>query len=163
MTAAGGNVLPSSLPLPVVPVTSMLFACTYNMIRSPMAESLMKRFHGQRVYVDSVGVRAGEDIDPFAVAVMEEIGIDISRHRCKTFDDLEDTNVDLIVTLSPEAHHRAMELTRTMACEVEFWNTFDPTLVDGTREAMLDAYRDVRDGLYERIVKRFPLSRGPTV
>lgn len=146
-----------------LPVTSVLFACTYNMIRSPMAAAIMRHFHGTRVYVDSVGVREGDEVDPFAVAVMEEMGIDLSRHRCRSFEDLEDTNFDLIVSLSPEAQHRAIEMTRTMACEVEFWNTFDPTLVDGNREAMLDAYRKVRDGLLGRVKERFPLSRGPTV
>ncbi|MDW7556545.1 low molecular weight phosphatase family protein [Azospirillum brasilense] len=146
-----------------LPVTSVLFACTYNMIRSPMAAAIMRHFHGTRVYVDSVGVREGDEVDPFAVAVMEEMGIDLSRHRCRSFEDLEDTNFDLIVSLSPEAQHRAIEMTRTMACEVEFWNTFDPTLVDGNREAMLEAYRKVRDGLLGRIKERFPLSRGPTV
>ncbi|MFC5356167.1 low molecular weight phosphatase family protein [Azospirillum himalayense] len=146
-----------------LPVTSVLFACTYNMIRSPMAAAIMRHFHGTRVYVDSVGVREGDEVDPFAVAVMEELGIDLSRHRCRSFEDLEDTNFDLIVSLSPEAQHRAIEMTRTMACDVEFWNTFDPTLVDGNREAMLDAYRKVRDGLLGKIKERFPLSRGPTV
>ncbi|CAO3430248.1 arsenate-mycothiol transferase ArsC [Azospirillum argentinense] len=146
-----------------LPVTSVLFACTYNMIRSPMAAAIMRHFHGTRVYVDSVGVREGDEVDPFAVAVMEEMGIDLSRHRCRSFEDLEDTNFDLIVSLSPEAQHRAIEMTRTMACDVEFWNTFDPTLVDGNREAMMEAYRKVRDGLLSRIKERFPLSRGPTV
>ncbi len=148
---------------PTLPVTSVLFACTYNMIRSPMAAALMRHFHGTRVYVDSVGVREGDEVDPFAVAVMEEMGIDLSRHRCRTFEDLEDTNFDLIVSLSPEAQHRAIEMTRTMACDVEFWNTFDPTLVDGTRDAMLEAYRQVRDGLLTKLKQRFPLSRGPSV
>ncbi|CAO3361552.1 low molecular weight phosphatase family protein [Azospirillum melinis] len=146
-----------------LPVTSVLFACTYNMIRSPMAAAMMRHYHGTRVYVDSVGVREGDEVDPFAVAVMEEIGIDLSKHRCRTFEDLEDTNFDLIVSLSPEAQHRAIEMTRTMACDVEFWNTFDPTLVDGTRDAMLEAYRQVRDGLMAKMKQRFPLSRGPTV
>ena len=124
---------------------------------------MMRHYHGTRVYVDSVGVREGDEVDPFAVAVMEEIGIDLSKHRCRTFEDLEDTNFDLIVSLSPEAQHRAIEMTRTMACDVEFWNTFDPTLVDGTRDAMLEAYRQVRDGLLAKVKQRFPLSRGPTV
>ncbi|HYF87387.1 low molecular weight phosphatase family protein [Azospirillum sp.] len=146
-----------------LPVTSVLFACTYNMIRSPMAAAMMRHYHGTRVYVDSVGVREGDEVDPFAVAVMEEIGIDLSKHRCRTFEDLEDTNFDLIVSLSPEAQHRAIEMTRTMACDVEFWNTFDPTLVDGTRDAMLEAYRHVRDGLLAKVKQRFPLTRGPTV
>lgn len=146
-----------------LPVSSVLFACTYNMIRSPMAASLMRHFHGTRVYVDSVGVREGDEVDPFAVAAMEEMGIDLSRHRCRTFEDLEDTNFDLIISLSPEAQHRAIEMTRTMACDVEFWNTFDPTLATGNREAMLDAYRKVRDGMLDKIKERFPLARGPNV
>jgi protein-tyrosine-phosphatase len=127
-----------------------------------MAEGIFKLLHNRRVFVDSVGVRAGE-LDPFAVAVMDEIGIDISRHRCKTFDTLEDTSFDLIVSLSPEAHHRALELTRTMACDVELWNTFDPSIVEGSRETRLDAYREVRDGLMRRIRERFPVHAAPKV
>lgn len=145
------------------PVTSVLFACTYNMIRSPMAAGILRHFLGHKIFVDSAGVRDGEEIDPFVVAVMEELGIDLSRHVCKTFEELEDTSFDLIVSLSPEAQHRAIEMTRTMACDVEFWPTFDPTLVDGNRQAMLEAYRKVRDGLLVRVKERFPLSRGPTV
>ena len=90
---------------------------------------------------------AGDRSIDFAVAVMDEIGIDIAKHQAKTFDDLEDTSFDLIISLSPEAQHRAVEMTRTMACEVEFWNTFDPSIVEGSREARLDAYREVRDQL----------------
>lgn len=146
-----------------LPVTSVLFACTYNMIRSPMAAGLLRHFLGHKIFVDSAGVRDADEIDPFVVAVMEELGIDLSRHVCKTFDELEDTSFDLIISLSPEAQHRAIEMTRTMACDVEFWPTFDPTLVDGNRQAMLEAYRKVRDGLLERVKERFPLSRGPSV
>jgi protein-tyrosine-phosphatase len=136
--------------------SSVLFACTLNSIRSPMAEALLKHLHGRHVYVDSVGVREAE-IDPFAVAVMDEIGIDVSRHRSKTFGDLEDTSFDLVISLSPEAQHSAVELTRTMACDVEFWPIFDPTAVEGGREEMLAAYRLVRDNLKARILERFPL------
>ncbi|HYD30300.1 MAG TPA: arsenate reductase ArsC [Azospirillaceae bacterium] len=139
-------------------VTSVLFACTFNAIRSPMAAGIMRHCHGRHIYVDSAGVREG-DLDPFAVTVMDEIGIDISCHRPKTFDDLEDTSFDLVITLSPESQHRAVEMTRTMACDVEFWATFDPTAVHGSREVMLDAYRQVRDGLQRRIMERFPLTR----
>jgi protein-tyrosine-phosphatase len=121
-----------------------------------MAEALLRHLHGRHIYVDSAGVRAGE-IDPFAVAVMDEIGIDISKHRTKTFDDLEDTSFDLVISLSPEAQHSAVELTRTMACEVEFWPMLDPTAVEGSREEMLDAYRMVRDQLRKRLLERFPL------
>jgi protein-tyrosine-phosphatase len=137
--------------------SSVLFACTFNSIRSPMAEALLKHLHGRRIYVDSVGVREAE-IDPFAVAVMDEIGIDLSKHRTKTFDELEDTSFDLVVSLSPEAQHSAVELTRTMSCEVEFWPVLDPTVVEGSREEMLDAYRQVRDHLRRRILERFPLA-----
>jgi protein-tyrosine-phosphatase len=140
--------------------SSVLFACTFNSIRSPMAEAMLKHLHGRRIYVDSVGVREGS-VDPFAVAVMDEIGMDISRHRAKSFDDLEDTSYDLVVSLSPEAQHRAVELTRTMACDVEFWPMFDPTAVEGSREELLNAYRIVRDMLRRRILERFPL--GPAV
>jgi protein-tyrosine-phosphatase len=112
--------------------------------------------------VDSVGVRESE-VDPFAVVVMDEIGIDISRHRSKTFDDLEDGSFDLIITLSPEAQHRAVELTRTMACEIEFWHTLDPTIFEGNRETRLNAYRQVRDTLMERIMARFPVPPAPSL
>lgn len=133
---------------------AILFACTMNAVRSPMAEGLMKRYFGKSVYVDSVGVRAGEP-DGFAIAVMEEIGIDISKHRPKVFDDLEDTSFDLIVSLSPQAQHSAVEMTRTMACEVEYWNTFDATIAQGSREMVLDAYRGVRDALGQHIQEQF--------
>jgi protein-tyrosine-phosphatase len=137
---------------------SVLFACTLNAIRSPMAEALLKHFHGSRIYVQSVGVRTSV-VDSFAIAVMDEMGIDISRHRRRSFDDLEDDSFDLIISLSPEAQHRAVEMTRHMACEVEFWNTFDPSVVEGSREVRLDAYREVRDSLTRRILERFPLQR----
>ncbi|MCK6451810.1 MAG: arsenate reductase ArsC [Alphaproteobacteria bacterium] len=147
--------------MPALP-SSVLFACTMNSVRSPMAEAILKHLHGRHIYVDSAGLREG-DLDPMAVEVLDEIGIDVSRHRPKTFDQLEDGYYDLIVTLSPEAQHRAVELTRTMACEVEFWNTFDPTIVEGTREQRLEAYRQVRDTLLRRIRERFPVEGGPTV
>jgi protein-tyrosine-phosphatase len=142
--------------------SSVLFACTFNSIRSPMAEALLKHLHGRRIYVDSVGVREGT-VDPFAVAVMDEIGIDISRHRAKSFDELEDTSYDVVVSLSPEAQHSAVELTRTMACDVEFWPMFDPTAVEGSREEMLNAYRMARDMLRRRIRERFPPTPGVQV
>jgi protein-tyrosine-phosphatase len=134
--------------------TSVLFACTQNAIRSPMAESILKHVAGSRIFVDSVGVRPGE-LDPFAVTVMKEIGIDLARHRPKGFDDLEDDNFDLVISLSPEAQHRAVEMTRTTACDLEFWNTFDPTAIEGNRETRLAAFRQVRDWLLARIRERF--------
>jgi protein-tyrosine-phosphatase len=141
---------------------SVLFACTQNAIRSPMAEAILRHFHGRRVFVDSVGVRPTE-IDPFAIAVMDEIGIDVTQHRAKSFEDLEDTSFDLVLSLSPEAQHKAVELTRTMACDVEFWPVFDPTLVEGSREQRLEAYREVRDHLMRRILERFPVAPGASV
>ena len=141
---------------------SVLFACSQNAIRSPMAEGLLKHLLGHRIYVDSVGVRAGE-IDPFAIAVMEEIGIDVSRHRSKAFDQLEDTSYDLIISLSPEAQHNAVELTRTMACDVEFWRILDPSLIEGSRETRLTVYREIRDQLQRRIQERFTPDLKPEV
>jgi protein-tyrosine-phosphatase len=136
---------------------AVLFTCGLNAVRSPMAASLFKQLFGASVYVASAGVRKG-DLDPFAVAAMEEIGHDISRHKPMTFEELEDwegLNFDLIVTLSPEAHHKAIELTRTVAADVEYWPTPDPTDAEGSREQRLDAYRAVRDQLLARITAKF--------
>ncbi len=137
--------------------SAVLFSCTWNAIRSPMAEGLLKKLLGHRVYVDSVGAKK-MDVDGFVISVMEEIGVDISNHQPKTFDDLDDTSYDLIITLSPEAQHKAMELTRTMHCDVEFWNTFDPSYVEGSREERLAAYRKIRNELMQRIMDRFKTS-----
>jgi protein-tyrosine-phosphatase len=141
---------------------AVLFSCTRNAVRSPMAEGLLKHLLGHRVYVDSVGVRPLE-VDGFSIQVMDEIGIDISKHRAKSFEDLEDTSYDLIISLSPEAQHKAVELTRTMACEVEFWNTLDPSLIEGNREQRLEAFRQVRDQLKRRIEARFALDLKPNL
>lgn len=129
---------------------SVLFACSFNSVRSPMAEGIAKHYFGREVFTGSAGLRKGE-LDPFAVAALEEIGIDISKHRPRTFDDLEDDNFDMIISLSPEAHHRALEFTRSAAIEAAYWPTIDPTAVQGSREQMLDAYRGVRDELVKRI------------
>ncbi|NQW00040.1 MAG: low molecular weight phosphatase family protein [Rhodospirillales bacterium] len=138
--------------------SAVLFACTMNSVRSPMAESIMKFLHGHRVFVDSVGVRSGE-IDGYAIAVMDEIGIDLGRHHSKTFDDLEDDYFDLVIPLSPQAQHRAVEMTRVMAVDIEFWNTFDPSIIESeSREVKLDAFRAVRDELMTRIKARFPVN-----
>ena len=136
---------------------SVLFVCDRNTIRSPMAEALMKHLLGHRVFVDSVGVLPdGEGVDPFAIAAMAELGLDIAAHRPKTFDDLGDASIDVIVAFTPAARHRALEFTRTLACEVEYWPMADPTIVGGNREARLAAYREVRDALFARIKMRFP-------
>jgi protein-tyrosine-phosphatase len=135
---------------------SVLFMCAQNAVRSPMAEGLAKHFFGRSLYVQSAGVRTSQP-DGFMIAVMDEMGIDASKHRPRTIDELEEwegLNFDLIITLSPEAHHKALGLTRTLAAEVEYWPTPDPTILQGSREQMLDAYREVRDGLARRIRER---------
>ena len=139
------------------PPRAVLFACGMNSVRSPMAAALMKHLFPHGIYVESAGVLKGEP-DPFAVAVMDEIGLDISRHEPHTIADLDDSSFDLVVTLSPEAHHAALELTRTMAVDVEYWPTPDPTVTGGSRAQTLDAYRAVRDGLLARIKRRFAWS-----
>lgn len=140
---------------------SVLFVCSENALRSPMAEAMVKTFYGDRVYVDSIGVREGA-LDPLAVTVMEEIGIDISRHQPKRLADLLDTSFDMIVTLSPEAHHQAMELMRAEAVEVAFWPTYDPSVVEGNRDVRLAAYRDVRDTLKHLIDSLFTQQDDPS-
>jgi protein-tyrosine-phosphatase len=141
---------------------AVLFACGLNCVRSPMAAGLARYFFGKTMYVGSAGVRKGE-LDAFASAVMDEIGLDISKHKPMTFEELEDwegLNFDLIITLSPEAHHRALELTRALAVDVEYWPILDPTDVSGNREQRLDAYRAVRDHLMQRVRERFSGSIG---
>ena len=133
---------------------SVLFTCNFNSVRSPMAEGLAKHLFGDVIYIDSAGVRQGS-IDGFAIAVMAEIDVDISQHNAKTFDDLEDTSFDLVISLTPEAQHNAVELTRTMAVELEYWPSLDPTAIDGSREVVMAAYRQVRDDLRRRIEARF--------
>ena len=139
-------------------VQSALFMCNFNAVRSLAAEAIARHYFGKSIYVQSAGVRSGEPADPFMVAALDEIGIDATRHKPRTLAQLEEwegLNFDLIVTLAPEAHHAALELTRTNAVEVEYWPTPDPTIIqDGTREQRLDAYRDVRDGLVYRIKMR---------
>jgi protein-tyrosine-phosphatase len=141
---------------------AVLFVCGQNAVRSPMAASLFRHLFRVPTYVASAGVRKGE-LDSFAVAAMDEIGIDIARHKPITFEELEEwegLNFDLIVTLSPEAHHQALELTRTLAAEVEYWPTPDPTVAEGSRDQRLEAYRDVREMLMRRIKERFAWRAG---
>lgn len=133
---------------------AVLFACSMNAVRSPMAAGIMRHLFGRMVYVDSVGVRSGT-LDPLAVEAMDEIGIDITRHKPKSFDEFEDTSFDLVITLSPEAQHKAVELTRTSAAVIEYWPTYDPAIVEGSRDQRLSAYRAVRDELERRIGARF--------
>jgi len=148
---APGEAAPPSEP------QAVLFACGLNSVRSPMAAALLRKLRGAPLYIASAGVRTAE-LDPFAVAAMAEIGIDIAAHRPTTFEELEDLeglNFDLIVTLAPEAHHKALALTHRLAAEVEYWPTADPAAVEGNRAQRLEAYREVRDQLMERIRARF--------
>jgi protein-tyrosine-phosphatase len=137
--------------------SSVLFACTLNSVRSPMAEALAKRFYGRRAYFDSAGVRAG-DLDGFTVSVLDEVGVDIHRHTVKTLDQIDPSEFELIVTLSPEAHHAALELTRDAATRVEYWPTPDPSAVEDDRARRLEAYRQVREMLSRRMRQRFGAS-----
>jgi protein-tyrosine-phosphatase len=141
---------------------SLLFACSENSVRSPMAEALAKRLYGQASYIDSVGVRASE-VDFFAAAALDELGIDVHRHHAKTFGDVDPSSFDLIVTLSPEAHHQALEFTRGTAAEVEYWPVMDPSIVEGSRDMRLSAYRSTRDQILAQLKARFGAPSGPLV
>jgi len=140
---------------------SVLFACTHNVIRSPMAAELMRMQFGSQVRVDSVGLRPGEEVSAMAAFAMDEIGGDIAGQTPKGFDFFEsdyyeEGPFDLIVSLSPEAHHTALDLVPKLAGAAEYWPTFDPSLAEGSRDQVLMEYRTVRDGLARRIAQRFP-------
>jgi protein-tyrosine-phosphatase len=135
--------------------TAVLFACNLNRVRSPMAAALMRRRYGGSVYVDSCGLRPADSVDPFAVAVLDEVGVDISDYAPKSFDDLEDQSFDLVVSLTPQAQHRAVELARGRAVEIAYWPVMDPTLTSGSRDQRIEAYRQARDELDRRMLERF--------
>ena len=132
---------------------AILFMCAMNAIRSPMAEAIAKSLL-PRVYIASAGVRRGER-DPFVDAVLDEVGLSLGKRQPQTLDELEDDYFDLVITLSPEAHHRALELTRSSAVDVVYWPAADPSAVSGSREQVLAAYRDVRNSLEKQIRERF--------
>jgi protein-tyrosine-phosphatase len=132
---------------------SILFMCRLNAVRSPIAEVLARSLLPAGTYVASAGVRPGER-DPFVDAVLDEVGLSLGRHMPHSLDQLEDDYFDLIVTLAPEAHHAALELTRSMAVDVIYWPTPDPTAATGTREQILSAYRDTREQLKGLIAER---------
>jgi len=143
---------------------SVLFCCDYNAVRSPMAEGLLKKYAGQRIYVQSAGVKNDLDIDGFSIAVCRELGVELGRHQVRTMDEMIEwgddlESYDLIVALSPASQRRALEFTRFAALEVEYWPIIDPTGLGETREAKLAAYRQARDQILARIKARFqPLS-----
>jgi protein-tyrosine-phosphatase len=135
---------------------AVLFACGQNCVRSVMAEAIAKAYFGKSIFIASAGVKKGEP-DPFVATVLAEEDMDISKHRAKTFEEFEEWEgmaVDLIISLAPEAHHKALEYTRSNALEVEYWATPDPTGTQGSREQILDAYRQVRDMLELKIKAR---------
>jgi arsenate reductase len=139
---------------------SVLFCCDYNAVRSPMAEGIMKKYYGSRIYVQSAGVRNELDIDGFSVAVCGEIGVELERHRTRSFQEMEEWGdridaYDLIVALSPAAMRQAQEYTRYHAIDIEYWPTFDPTGLGEDRAAKLAAYRQARDQIEARIRTRF--------
>ena len=144
------------LPLP----SSVLFCCDHNAVRSPMAEGIMKKFYGTGTYVQSAGVRNDLEIDGFSIAVCQELGVELSRHRSRSFDEMEDWgddlgSFDLVVALSPASQRRALDLTRFYSLEVEYWPILDPTGLGETREAKLASYRNARDQIVERLVERW--------
>ena len=141
---------------------SVLFACDWNAVRSPMAEGIAKKLLGTKAFLQSAGARGALDLDPFAVTVCEEIGVDISRHATHTFDAMAEWGddlgqYDLIVTLTPAAYRRALDVVAASDTAVEYWPTLDPTGLGETREQKLAAYRETRDQIRERIMARFGL------
>ena len=147
--------------------SSVLFCCDHNAVRSPMAEGMMKRFYAQRAYVQSAGVKSEMEVDGFAVAVCREIGVELDRHRVRSFEEMQQwgddlSAFDLVVALSPASQRQALELTRLYALDVEYWPVLDPTGLGETREDKLASYRQTRDQIREHILSRFgpPLENG---
>jgi protein-tyrosine-phosphatase len=139
---------------------SVLFCCDHNAVRSPMAEGMMKKFYGQTTYVQSAGVFNDMEIDGFSIAVCQELGIELARHRSRSFDEMQEwgddlSGFDLVVALSPASQRRALDLTRYFHLDVEYWPILDPTGLGDTREQKLASYRQARDQIQERILKRF--------
>jgi arsenate reductase len=144
--------------------SSVLFCCDHNAVRSPMAEGMMKKLYGQAVYVQSAGVRNDLEIDGFAIAACKEIGVELSRHRSRSFAEMQQwgddlSGFDLVVALSPASQRQALEMTRFFHLEVEYWPILDPTGLGETRETKLSAYRQTRDQLRARMVERFGPAR----
>ncbi|WP_089989817.1 low molecular weight phosphatase family protein [Cognatiyoonia koreensis] len=139
---------------------SVLFCCDHNAVRSPMAEGIMKKMYGTRCYIQSVGVKNDLEIDGFSIAVCAEIGVELSRHRSRSFDEMEDwgddlSSFDLVLALSPASQRRALDLTQFYHLEVEYWPILDPTGLGETREARMVGYRQARDQIIARLKERF--------
>ena len=144
--------------------SSVLFCCDHNAVRSPMAEGMMKKFYGRAAYIQSAGVRNDMEIDGFAIAVCQEMGIELSRHRSRSFEEMRQwgddlSGFDLVVALSPASQRQALEFTRFFHLDVEYWPILDPTGIGESREAKLAAYRQARDQIKARMIERF----GPPV
>ncbi|MBU2935869.1 MULTISPECIES: low molecular weight phosphatase family protein [Pacificibacter] len=147
--------------------SSILFCCDHNALRSPMAEAMMKQLYGTDAYVQSAGVMNDLDIDGFAVYVCQEIGVELSRHKARSFQDLQEigehmSSYDLIIALSPASHHKALNLTKLFHIDVEYWPITDPTGSGENRETKLDAYRSTRDQIKTRMIERFGPPKHPT-
>jgi protein-tyrosine-phosphatase len=139
---------------------SVLFCCDHNAVRSPMAEGMMKKFYGTDTYVQSAGVKGDMEIDGFSIAVCKELGIELSRHRSRSFDEMQEwgddlSGFDLVIALSPAAQRKALDLTRFFHLDVEYWPILDPTGLGETREQKLDSYRQSRDQIMQRMLDRF--------
>jgi protein-tyrosine-phosphatase len=148
-------------PLP----QSVLFCCDHNSVRSPMAEGIMKKLYGTATYVQSAGVKGELEVDGFAIAVCQEIGVELSRHRTRSFDQMEEwgddlSSFDLIVALSPASQRRALDLTRHVHLEIDYWPILDPTGLGESREAKLGSYRQARDQILARLTEKFGEPRG---
>ncbi len=145
----------------VVPIpAAILFCCDHNAVRSPMAEGLMKKLYGRTAYVQSAGVRNDLEIDGFAISVCQEVGVELSRHRSRSFEEMREwgddlSGFDLVIALSPASQRQALEFTRFFHLDVEYWPILDPTGVGETREAKLTAYRQARDQIRGRLIDRF--------
>lgn len=139
---------------------SVLFCCDHNSVRSPMAEGIMKKLYGTRCYIQSVGVKNDLEIDGFSVAVCAEIGVELARHRSRSFDEMEDwgddlSSFDLVLALSPASQRRALDLTQFYHLQVEYWPILDPTGLGDSREARLESYRQARDQIRDRLIARW--------
>lgn len=150
-------------PLP----QSILFCCDYNAVRSPMAEGIMKKLYGTGTYVQSAGVKSDLDIDGFSIAVCKELGVELARHRVRSFDEMAEwgddlSSFDLIVALSPASQRRALELTRVFHLDVLYWPIMDPTGLGDTREAKMNAYRQSRDQIRAHLIARWGDPKGET-
>ncbi|KCV82095.1 protein tyrosine phosphatase [Actibacterium atlanticum] len=137
-----------------------MFCCDHNAVRSPMAEGLARRFYGSEIFVQSAGVHNDLEIDGFAIAVCKEANVSLDRHRSRSFEEMKEwgddlSSYDLIIALSPASQRLALELTRYAHIDVEYWPILDPTGMGESRAAKLDAYRQTRDQIVERLVQRF--------